>query len=284
MFEWEWYKDVPVKVLFLHLLMKANYEDNTYQGIVIKRGCLITGRRELSVETGLTEAQVRYALDKLRSTSESTKELILTTNSQGTHIQIVRYNDYQNNDVDQPANQPADQPANQPANQPLYKKNKNKRKKEALPQAEGESEMFFTEPINQSALAELDNRSRWSRLLSVWKTNEKDYVLEAHYAKNWKRLSRERQEEMLEYVESLGPDSRHLSDIWISTLFNMKFFTIDQLKKEIIKGNARNPLPAIKWPGPPPIPTMKEKADPNFNYEKWKQEKWIEHLKATNKI
>jgi hypothetical protein len=280
MFEWEWYTDVPTKVLFLHLLMDANYEENTYQGRVIKRGCLITGLNKLAVETGLTVNQIRYALKKLGSTNE----IILDTSPQGTHIQIVKYNDYQNNDDDQQADQQADQHADQHADQQLYKKTKKRRKKEALPQAEGESEMFFTEPKNQAAVSELDNRLRWSRLLSVWKTNEKDYVLEAHYTKNWKRMSKENQEGMLQYVESLGPDSRHLSDIWISTLFNMNLFTADQLKKEMIKGNARNPLPTIKWPGAPPIPSMKEKADPNFNYEKWKQEKWIEHLKSINKI
>ena len=27
MLQWEWYDDVNVKVLFLHLLLKANYEE-----------------------------------------------------------------------------------------------------------------------------------------------------------------------------------------------------------------------------------------------------------------
>jgi len=37
---WEWYTDVPVKVLFLHCLIKANFEDKNWRGINIKSGLL----------------------------------------------------------------------------------------------------------------------------------------------------------------------------------------------------------------------------------------------------
>ena len=30
--DWEWYDDINVKVLFLHLLLTANYEDKKWQG------------------------------------------------------------------------------------------------------------------------------------------------------------------------------------------------------------------------------------------------------------
>jgi len=42
MLKWEWYDDINVKVLFLHLLLKANYEDKRWRGIEIKKGEIVT--------------------------------------------------------------------------------------------------------------------------------------------------------------------------------------------------------------------------------------------------
>ena len=77
MIEWEWYKDINVKTLFLHLIFAANYEAKRWQGIEVKRGQLITGRLELAESTGLSERKVRTALEKLKMTNEIT---IKTTN------------------------------------------------------------------------------------------------------------------------------------------------------------------------------------------------------------
>jgi len=42
--EWEWYDDNNVKVLFLHLLLKANYKDKKYRGETLKAGTVLTSR------------------------------------------------------------------------------------------------------------------------------------------------------------------------------------------------------------------------------------------------
>lgn len=73
MIDWEWYKDVPTKTLFIHLLLTANYEDKKWKGITIKRGQLITSLNHLSEETGLSKQQVRTALKKLVATHEVTQ-------------------------------------------------------------------------------------------------------------------------------------------------------------------------------------------------------------------
>ena len=52
--EWEWYTDIPVRILFEHCLFKANYETKKWQGIVIERGSFITSYDNLSLETGLS--------------------------------------------------------------------------------------------------------------------------------------------------------------------------------------------------------------------------------------
>ena len=93
--KWEWYRDVPCKILFLHLLLKANYEDTTFQNIYIKRGSLISSIRNLSYETGLTISQIRTAIKKLTLSGE------IATKSQAeyTVITVLNYEAYQANNT-----------------------------------------------------------------------------------------------------------------------------------------------------------------------------------------
>ncbi len=89
--EWEWYDDNNTKILFLHCLLKANYKDKNYRGSSIKRGSFVTGRDVLAKELGLSVQQVRTSLTKLKSTNEIT----INSSSQGTVIEVIKYNDYQ---------------------------------------------------------------------------------------------------------------------------------------------------------------------------------------------
>ena len=89
--EWEWYDQTPMVRLFLHLLLKANYEDKKWHGIVIKRGQLVTSFTNLSAETGLSIQVVRSCLDKLQSTGEVNKQ----STSQYTIITVCKFADYQ---------------------------------------------------------------------------------------------------------------------------------------------------------------------------------------------
>jgi len=89
--DWEWYEDTNTFRLFIHLILKANHKDKNYKGKLIKRGCLVTGRDLLSVETGLSVRQIRTSLTRLKMTNEVT----IKSNSKGTEIQIVNYDKYQ---------------------------------------------------------------------------------------------------------------------------------------------------------------------------------------------
>ncbi|SMG31949.1 hypothetical protein SAMN05660862_2226 [Sphingobacterium psychroaquaticum] len=92
--EWEWYKDLNTRSLFLHLLIRANFKDNKFQGNTIKRGQLLTGINVLSLETSLSVQQLRTSLKKLKSTNEITIE----TSTKNSIITIVNYDFYQNSD------------------------------------------------------------------------------------------------------------------------------------------------------------------------------------------
>ena len=88
---WQWYTDTNVKVLFIHLLLKANYEDKVWKNIVIKRGQLITSVSKLAEETRQTIRQTRVALDKLKMTNE----IAIKTTNKYTLITIEKYNNFQ---------------------------------------------------------------------------------------------------------------------------------------------------------------------------------------------
>lgn len=116
--DWEWYTDIPVNALFIHLLLTANYEDKKWKGIVIKRGQLVTSRQHLAEGTGLSEQQVRTALEKLKSTHNITSK---STNKY-TLITIENYELYQSYDdfvTSKSTNE-------QPTNNHNIKKKKNK--------------------------------------------------------------------------------------------------------------------------------------------------------------
>ncbi len=91
--DWQWYKDINVKTLFLHLLLKANFKDNYWKDVLVKRGQTLTSIEHLSNETGLTVQQTRTALNKLKSTQEIT----IKATSKYSLITIEKYDIYQNN-------------------------------------------------------------------------------------------------------------------------------------------------------------------------------------------
>ena len=91
---WEWYHDTNTFRLFIHLLLKANYKECTFQGMSIQRGQLVTSLTSLAAGTALSIRQVRVSLDKLQMTGEVTSKAY----PKYRVITIVRYDDYQSND------------------------------------------------------------------------------------------------------------------------------------------------------------------------------------------
>jgi hypothetical protein len=220
--EWEWYSDMNVRVLFLHLILKANHKPKRHKGVLIEAGCLVTSRDLLSLETGLTSRQIRGALDKLKMTNE----VSIKTSTQGTYIQLVKYKDYQL--------VPSDLPSKRPTSARQMPTNKKERKKEEKEERDFSDEkrvpeLLFNSVENSSAIDQLDRKSYWNRLLSIWKTSENEYAL-----KNVsKSIETEHLKEIVLYVESLGSDVKHLENVWISSLVKQKCFTVGQIQKEI---------------------------------------------------
>ena len=108
---WEWYKDSYMVHLLIHLVMSAYYEDSNYRGVKYKRGQLTTGRKKLSLETGISEQKIRTGLKRLEISGELTTKIT----SKFTIITICNYEEYQGQkeEVNQHINQQVT--SNQPA-------------------------------------------------------------------------------------------------------------------------------------------------------------------------
>jgi hypothetical protein len=92
--DWEWYKNTNTKVLFLHLLLKANYKSLSFEGREILRGQLVTSLPSLSHELGMSVSKIRSSLEHLVLTGEITSK----TYPKYRVITIVKYDDYQDDD------------------------------------------------------------------------------------------------------------------------------------------------------------------------------------------
>jgi len=99
--DWEWYSDINTKTLFIHCLLKANWEDKNWKGVDVKRGSFITSYDSLSKETKLTVQQIRTAIFKLTKT----QEINIQTTNKYTLLTVVKYDDYQKKDFESTGNQ-----------------------------------------------------------------------------------------------------------------------------------------------------------------------------------
>lgn len=89
--DWQWYGTPNMVAVWIELLLRANYEDGYFKGVLIKKGSAVIGRKELAKKLGLTEQQVRTCIERLKSTNEITTK----TTNRYTVVNIVKWEEYQ---------------------------------------------------------------------------------------------------------------------------------------------------------------------------------------------
>lgn len=89
--DWEWYKDINTRLVFIHLLLNANWENSKFKGIDIPKGSLVVGRKQLADKIGISEQSIRTSLEHLKSTNEITIE---STNKFSV-ITLINWEKYQ---------------------------------------------------------------------------------------------------------------------------------------------------------------------------------------------
>ena len=93
--EWEWYRNVNTKTLFLHMLLKANWKDGKFEGENISRGSFVSSLQILSNETSLSIREVRTAISHL----EKTGELTVKRHAKFSVFIINKYSQFQTSDT-----------------------------------------------------------------------------------------------------------------------------------------------------------------------------------------
>lgn len=101
MSSWRWYKEPKTVLLWVHLLLNANYEPRAMADRTIERGQIATSLSSLSEQTGLTIKEVRTSLDRLKKTGE----ISVYSNRHMTVITIAEYDRYQSDEGKPRANQ-----------------------------------------------------------------------------------------------------------------------------------------------------------------------------------
>lgn len=105
---WKYYNKEHMLLVWIDLLTSASYEDNYYDGRLIKKGQCIIGLNKMSTKLGISVQQLRTCLGRLKSANQITSE---TTNKY-TVITIINWCEYQdkptytNNQINTDINKP----------------------------------------------------------------------------------------------------------------------------------------------------------------------------------
>lgn len=91
MLDWGWYGDTNTFRVFMHILLRANYKESEYLGQKIGPGECVFGRRAWAKALGLSERQVRTAIEHLKSTNE----IAIRTTNKFSVITVVKWEDWQ---------------------------------------------------------------------------------------------------------------------------------------------------------------------------------------------
>ena len=89
--KWEWYDEPNTMRLFIHLLLTASIEDESWHGVDIKRGSRVSSYSKLAKELHLTIKEIRTASQHL----EQTGEVARTAYPKFTVFSISNYDNYQ---------------------------------------------------------------------------------------------------------------------------------------------------------------------------------------------
>lgn len=103
MADWQWAASPNHVALFWHLLIRANYKETKWRNETLSAGQLMTGRKQLSNWTGLSERQVRTVLKDLKNSGEIDQR----TTRHYSIITITNWHMYQGEDQQATSRRPA---------------------------------------------------------------------------------------------------------------------------------------------------------------------------------
>ena len=179
--EWEWYSNINDRLVFIHCLLSANWEDGWFEGIKIPRGSFVSGRKKLSKEIGISEQQLRTSIKHLKSTNN----LTIKTYNKFSIITINNYGKYQVNN--QQFNQQSTN--NQPTSNHNIIKNNKEINKESI--SKDIPKKVFSKPTLQEITDycnERNNNVDPERFYNFYES--KNWMIGKNKMKNWQACIR----------------------------------------------------------------------------------------------
>jgi DNA-binding transcriptional regulator YhcF (GntR family) len=93
--DWEWYSDERVKAVFIHLLLRCNWQGGKWRGETVEPGSIITSTVQMASELGMSRSALVRALEKIKSSGE----LDTKSDSRWTRITLRNWAKYQDDVV-----------------------------------------------------------------------------------------------------------------------------------------------------------------------------------------
>lgn len=104
---WDWHDEPKTGYLYIVMLLLANHEETLWRGETLRRGQLLTGRRQLSIASGLTEDEVRTALMHLKKTGDA----VVSSKNKYSIITLPKYDEHCTVTRQIPGESPGESPA-----------------------------------------------------------------------------------------------------------------------------------------------------------------------------
>ena len=89
--DWEWWDKPEMIKLLIMFICKANIEDKTWHGLLIKRGQFVTSLDSLKIESGFSIQKIRTCIKRF----ENTQELTIKSTNKYSIVTICNYESYQ---------------------------------------------------------------------------------------------------------------------------------------------------------------------------------------------
>lgn len=186
--------------------------------LTIKTGECWASNEYFSQVLNIEDRSIRRLLDLLEERKHITRKLITEGNNSKRIICIVH-----------PASSPED--INVLGAEDKNVRHNNTSNNKTSKTAAVRKKTIDPEYKQAAAVYELDSLFRWERLIKVWRTEEDSTFQRRAAKKHFWGLSGETQEEIVTFVEKLGPDAKLLQKCWIGPMLKDGLFTLEHIKK-----------------------------------------------------
>ena len=215
--------------LWITLLLMANHKvrEEMFGGKPIKcqPGQFTIGTKQLAKKTGINQSKVRRVLDFFKETEQ---QIDVQTSNKNSLITIKNWDLYQITETSGEQND--EQVANKWQTTDDTTRMKEDKKSTSSPRKRSKK---VADPQHLSAAEEFmnGNLNRWTELISLWKTNER--YLDSTRNKYWNSISKETQEDVIQFLRTIGTETSFLSNVWIATVFKEKNFTREWVQEKV---------------------------------------------------